>query len=76
MDFSAKSDMDIAALAVEKNSPEIITQGLFSLFESDAKYDYRDLITGLSIYYDAAKRIGLDADNFFLEFGENNKDYS
>ena len=76
MDFSTTSDMEIAALAVQECSPEILIKGLQSLFLSDARDDYRDILCGLSLYYDAAKLIGLDADNFFLEFGENNKEYS
>lgn len=75
MDFSTKSNRYIAALAVQKGSSEILVKGLHSLFESTAKNDYRDIISGLILYYDAAKRIGLEVDDFFLEFGKDNKEY-
>lgn len=71
-DIKEKSDSEIAALAVRSKSKELLITGLDSLFSSNAIYDYRDIISALVLYYDAAKRLGLDADAFFLMYSEVN----
>jgi len=71
--LKGKSDKYIAALAVREKSIEILRYGLDSLFSSTAIQDYRDIISGLVLYYDAATRLDLDADYFFKEYGSKNQ---
>lgn len=67
-----KSDPEIAGLAVRTNSKDVLVIGLDSLFSSNAVYDYRDIISSLVLYYDAAKRLNLNPDQFFLEYAKMN----
>lgn len=67
-----KSDSEIAGLAVRSNSKDLLVFGLNTLFSSNAVNDYRDIISALVLYYDAAKRLKLNPDRFFLEYAEMN----
>ena len=67
-----KSSPEIAAMAVRINSKDLLIRGLDRLFSSTAIYDYRDIICGLVLYYDAAKRQGHDPDNILLEYSRTN----
>ena len=73
-EIEGKSDTYIAALAVRSNSLEILKLGLTSLFQSNAMDDYRDVISGLVLYYDAANRLTGDPDRFFMEYANNHTD--
>lgn len=72
-DLINKSDAEIAALAVRTHSTDLLAMGLNGLFDSTAVNDYRDIISALVLYYDAAKRLNLNADEFFLEYAKGNK---
>lgn len=71
-DIKNKSDSEIAALAVRTNSKDLLIIGLDSLFSSNAIYDYRDIISSLVLYYDAAKRLHLNPDGFLVEYSRTN----
>lgn len=71
-DLKGKSDKYIAALAVRKKSLSLIEEGLNSLFRSNATDDYRDIISGLALYYDALNRIGENADLFLEKYSDDN----
>jgi hypothetical protein len=70
-----KSDKYIAALAVRMHSLEIVKQGLDQLFKSNAIADYRDIISALVLYYDAAQRLGADADRFLLDYANQSENF-
>jgi hypothetical protein len=74
-EIEGKSDKYIAAFAVRTNSLEILKLGLDSSFKSNATADYRDVISALVLYYDAAKRLTEDPDRFLLEYAKNHQGY-
>ena len=67
-----KSSLEIAAMAVRTNSKGLLMIGLDRLFASTAMSDYRDIICGLVLFYDAARRLGHDADKLLLEYSDTN----
>ncbi len=56
---------DMAVLAVRRQSPSLINQGLVALVIEDASQDLRDSIVALAKLYHSAVKMGIDAQTAF-----------
>lgn len=57
----------MATLAVRERSPKLIFLGLVALGLEGGRFDWRENLLVISLHYDAANRIGEDADAIFRE---------
>jgi hypothetical protein len=57
----------MATLSVRQGSQEFLREGLAALVLEGGRFDIRENILAMAPLYDAARRLGLDAERLFLE---------
>jgi hypothetical protein len=57
----------MATLSVRRGSEQFLREGLAALVLEGGKFDIREDILAMAPLYDAARRLGLDAEQLFLE---------